>query len=230
VDSIGPAAAQEFSLLPAQNTSGNWVKVVQRVPMRMRVEAHGPDMPLRAGMSVEVDVDTGHARGLPRYCHAIWLQHFHRGEAAPRLSQEKPDLSQNELAAIAEVSPTTIARLERLRLVKRWIDPADRRIRRLQLTPAAVPPLRPIKDFPAKLHSVVTEGIEPAVLETMALGLHRIKENLSNRRSAEVTYKSSRNVPLERIAHRLAHSLTSRNTGGCSTAKHQETLTARRSA
>ena len=36
VESISPAAAQEFSLLPAQNTSGNWVKVVQRVPMRVR--------------------------------------------------------------------------------------------------------------------------------------------------------------------------------------------------
>ena len=38
VESISPAAAQEFSLLPAQNTSGNWVKVVQRVPMRVRVD------------------------------------------------------------------------------------------------------------------------------------------------------------------------------------------------
>jgi MFS family permease len=36
--SIGPAAAQEFSLLPAQNTSGNWVKVVQRIPLRVRVD------------------------------------------------------------------------------------------------------------------------------------------------------------------------------------------------
>src|SRR4029077_7975551 len=34
IESISPAAAQEFSLLPAQNTSGNWVKVVQRIPMR----------------------------------------------------------------------------------------------------------------------------------------------------------------------------------------------------
>ena len=66
VDSISPAAAQEFSLLPAQNTSGNWVKVVQRVPMRVRVDATEKDKPpLRAGMSAVVDVDTGHARGLP---------------------------------------------------------------------------------------------------------------------------------------------------------------------
>jgi len=67
VESISPAAAQEFSLLPAQNTSGNWVKVVQRVPMRVRVDTSDKTKPpLRAGMSVEVDVDTGHARGFPR--------------------------------------------------------------------------------------------------------------------------------------------------------------------
>ena len=66
VESISPAAAQEFSLLPAQNTSGNWVKVVQRIPMRIRVETNDESMPpLRAGMSVEVAVYTGHARGLP---------------------------------------------------------------------------------------------------------------------------------------------------------------------
>jgi membrane fusion protein (multidrug efflux system) len=67
VDSISPAAAQEFSLLPAQNTSGNWVKVVQRIPMRVRLDTSDKSQPpLRAGMSVEVDVDTGHPRGLPQ--------------------------------------------------------------------------------------------------------------------------------------------------------------------
>jgi membrane fusion protein (multidrug efflux system) len=66
VESISPAAAQEFSLLPAQNTSGNWVKVVQRVPMRVRVDtSDNTKPPLRAGMSVEIDVNTGHARGFP---------------------------------------------------------------------------------------------------------------------------------------------------------------------
>jgi membrane fusion protein (multidrug efflux system) len=66
VESISPAAAQEFSLLPAQNTSGNWVKVVQRIPMRVRVETRDERLPpLRAGMSVEAAVDTGHARGFP---------------------------------------------------------------------------------------------------------------------------------------------------------------------
>jgi membrane fusion protein (multidrug efflux system) len=66
VESISPAAAQEFSLLPAQNTSGNWVKVVQRIPMRVQLDTKDTSLPpLRAGMSVVVNVDTGHARGLP---------------------------------------------------------------------------------------------------------------------------------------------------------------------
>ncbi len=73
VDSISPAAAQEFSLLPAQNTSGNWVKVVQRVPMRVRLDTSDKSLPaLRAGMSVVVNVDTGHPRGLPQFLAALF--------------------------------------------------------------------------------------------------------------------------------------------------------------
>jgi membrane fusion protein, multidrug efflux system len=68
VESMSPAAAQEFSLLPAQNTSGNWVKVVQRVPMRVRVDTSDKSLPpLAAGMSVEIDVDTRHPRGFPHF-------------------------------------------------------------------------------------------------------------------------------------------------------------------
>jgi membrane fusion protein (multidrug efflux system) len=73
VESISPAAAQEFSLLPAQNTSGNWVKVVQRIPMRVRLDTSDKSLPpLRAGMSVEVNVDTGHQRGLPQFLTALF--------------------------------------------------------------------------------------------------------------------------------------------------------------
>ena len=75
VESISPAAAQEFSLLPAQNTSGNWVKVVQRIPMRVRLDTSNKNLPpLRAGMSVEVNVDTGHQRGLPQFLTALFGQ------------------------------------------------------------------------------------------------------------------------------------------------------------
>ena len=77
VDSISPASAASFSLLPAQNTSGNWVKVVQRIAMRVKIETP-PDQPrLRAGMSVTLDIDTGHARGLPGFV----------GEAVGKASQ-----------------------------------------------------------------------------------------------------------------------------------------------
>ena len=67
VDSISPASAASFSLLPAQNTSGNWVKVVQRIAMRVKIETPTDEPQLRAGMSVTLDVDTGHARGLPSF-------------------------------------------------------------------------------------------------------------------------------------------------------------------
>jgi membrane fusion protein (multidrug efflux system) len=67
VDSISPASGSSFSLLPAQNTTGNWVKVVQRIPMRVSIESTEGKPPLRVGMSVSVDVDTGRARGLPDF-------------------------------------------------------------------------------------------------------------------------------------------------------------------
>ena len=67
VESISPASASSFSLLPAENSSGNWVKVVQRIPMRVRVDTAAGKPPLRVGMSVELSIDTGHARGVPEF-------------------------------------------------------------------------------------------------------------------------------------------------------------------
>ncbi|WP_237154695.1 HlyD family secretion protein [Oryzibacter oryziterrae] len=64
VESIGAGTGAIFSLLPAQNATGNWVKVVQRVPVRLSVSDAG-SLPLRAGLSVSVDVDTGFVRPLP---------------------------------------------------------------------------------------------------------------------------------------------------------------------
>jgi DNA-binding MarR family transcriptional regulator len=103
--------------------------------------------------------------------------------------ERQPDLSQNELAALAEVTPMTIARLidrlEALGLVKRCMDPKDRRIWRLRLTPAAAPLLGEIREMRAKLHAVMTKGIEAAVLDTMGVGLRQMKENVSSQRLAE---------------------------------------------
>jgi membrane fusion protein (multidrug efflux system) len=67
VDSISPASSSSFSLLPSENSSGNWVKVVQRIPLRVRVQNAPDKPPLRVGMSVELNIDTGHARGLPEF-------------------------------------------------------------------------------------------------------------------------------------------------------------------
>jgi membrane fusion protein (multidrug efflux system) len=64
VESISPASGSQFSLLPAENSSGNWVKVVQRIPIRVKVTGGPADLDLRAGMSVEVSIDTGHKRQL----------------------------------------------------------------------------------------------------------------------------------------------------------------------
>ena len=64
VDSVGMATGAEFSVLPAQNASGNWVKVVQRIPVRLHVIDGPKDATLRAGMSAVVEIDTQHRRAL----------------------------------------------------------------------------------------------------------------------------------------------------------------------
>ena len=60
VASLSPGTGSMFSVLPPQNATGNWVKVVQRLPVRIEVDQPDPNQPLRAGMSVTAEVDTGH--------------------------------------------------------------------------------------------------------------------------------------------------------------------------
>jgi membrane fusion protein (multidrug efflux system) len=60
VQSLSPGTGSEFSVLPAQNATGNWVKVVQRLPVKLVLDNPDPQRPLRAGMSVNVEVDTGY--------------------------------------------------------------------------------------------------------------------------------------------------------------------------
>jgi membrane fusion protein (multidrug efflux system) len=62
IDSVSPATGSDFSILPAENASGNWVKVTQRVTVKIRLELKPSDPPLRAGMSTYVSIDTGHRR------------------------------------------------------------------------------------------------------------------------------------------------------------------------
>ncbi len=69
VASISPGTGSQFSLIPAQNAAGNWVKVVQRVPVRIEFDA-GQDLSrLRAGMSANVDIDTHRQRTLAGLLH-----------------------------------------------------------------------------------------------------------------------------------------------------------------
>jgi membrane fusion protein (multidrug efflux system) len=59
VAAVSPGTGAQFAILPPQNASGNWVKVVQRVPVRIEFAQTEDVRDLRAGMSVTVDIDTG---------------------------------------------------------------------------------------------------------------------------------------------------------------------------
>jgi membrane fusion protein (multidrug efflux system) len=62
VQSLSPGTGLTFSLLPAENATGNWVKVVQRLPVRLSLDRFDPDAPLHAGLSATVEVDTRYRR------------------------------------------------------------------------------------------------------------------------------------------------------------------------
>lgn len=88
VESISPATGSEFSLLPAQNASGNWVKVVQRITVRLALLDRYHGAVLRSGMSVTVSIDTGKRR-IQR-----WL-----GETSHSASSDNPISSINTTAS-----------------------------------------------------------------------------------------------------------------------------------
>jgi membrane fusion protein, multidrug efflux system len=62
VESLSPGTGLTFSLLPPENATGNWVKVVQRLPVRLAFEKNDPNRPLHAGLSAYVEVDTHYQR------------------------------------------------------------------------------------------------------------------------------------------------------------------------
>ena len=68
---------EPFALLPPQNASGNWVKVAQRIPVRLAIDSTSEDPPLRAGMSAIVEIDSGFegrlsAKGLGKRLSKLW--------------------------------------------------------------------------------------------------------------------------------------------------------------
>jgi membrane fusion protein (multidrug efflux system) len=64
VASFSPGTGNSFALLPPENATGNWVKVVQRLPIELHFDEMPSDIPLHAGLSADVTVDTGHVRHL----------------------------------------------------------------------------------------------------------------------------------------------------------------------
>lgn len=95
VASIAPASGSEFSILPAQNSSGNWVKVVQRLPVRIALDAAAPGPQLRSGMSVVADIDTGHVRKFGE----LWRS------APPPVAKTSPATSSPATTSPATTSP-----------------------------------------------------------------------------------------------------------------------------
>src|SRR6202035_571640 len=102
----------------------------------------------------------------------------------------KPGLSQNELAAILEVEPISVGRLiDRLEargLVERRADPADRRIRRLHLLPAAEPILQEIQRYKNELFCEITEGIDEQTIELITDALLKMKPRLTHEPAPKV--------------------------------------------
>jgi len=74
VQSMSPGTGLTFSLLPPENATGNWVKVVQRLPVRLAIEGSHPNHPLHAGLSATVEVDTQYRRPW-----LDWIKHTFSG-------------------------------------------------------------------------------------------------------------------------------------------------------
>src|ERR1700760_4217398 len=106
-----------------------------------------------------------------------------QGVILARLSRQ-PGMTQNEMAGLCEVEPITVGRLvDRLEargLIERRLDPADRRIRRLHLMPAAAPILKEIERYKSDLMEEITEGLDETTLETVTDALLRMKQQLTH--------------------------------------------------
>jgi len=98
VAGIDAGTGAAFALLPPQNASGNWVKVVQRVPVKIVLEKAPPEThPLRVGLSAEVSVNAKDLSGPLLRAHESTLRRHRRAESAPRTALGE--------RAVAEASP-----------------------------------------------------------------------------------------------------------------------------
>lgn len=105
-----------------------------------------------------------------------------QGVILARLSRQ-PGMTQNEMAGLCEVEPITVGRLvDRLEargLLERRLDPADRRIRRLHLLPAAEPILKEIQHYKAEFFREVTHDLDDATVELVTDALLKMKMRLT---------------------------------------------------
>jgi membrane fusion protein (multidrug efflux system) len=109
VDSISVGTGAAFALLPPENATGNWVKVVQRVPVKVVLnEPPPPDKPLRMGLSVEVTIDIANTNGPLLSSTLQNLYDEHKGNAAngPETNQVVPQLQQRSAPGQGEVPPS----------------------------------------------------------------------------------------------------------------------------
>jgi len=82
VQSLSPGTGLTFSLLPPENATGNWVKVVQRLPVRLAIDSASASVPLHAGLSVDVSVDTHYRRPLLAWIDRVMGRLFGTAEAS----------------------------------------------------------------------------------------------------------------------------------------------------
>ncbi len=92
VDSISMGTGAAFSLLPPENATGNWVKVVQRIPVKIVLdEEPPPDKPMRLGLSVETSVDISDTRG-PLLSSIVQRHFFKEGQVVPNENLPPPSI------------------------------------------------------------------------------------------------------------------------------------------
>ena len=108
VDSISIGTGSAFALLPPENATGNWVKVVQRLPVKIVLDQREPlDKPLRMGLSVEVSIDISDTRG-PLLTSTLQHEYKQKGaipEALRRMHPLEPGLEQYHVIPPSEQAP-----------------------------------------------------------------------------------------------------------------------------
>jgi DNA-binding MarR family transcriptional regulator len=111
-----------------------------------------------------------------------------QGVILARLARQ-PGMTQNEMAGLCEVEPITVGRLvDRLEargLLERRLDPADRRIRRLHLLPAAEPILAEIQRYKNELLHELTDGLDKETIDTVTRALMHMKGQLTTEAPAK---------------------------------------------